>query len=216
MTKEYPVVGIDSAGRRALNGNMNGKYLMLILMLCAVTACGGHHGPVVDRLPAVPRIIEDPPLPVVATPPAIVHPDPRPEMETIANTVTKRASKSLEDCVAEANGQLQDVFFPYDRDEVTPEGVSALRRDAAFLAPVLAEFPQVKLVVEGHCDERGSAEYNLGLGDHRAVRVAAVLGELGVAKERVEIVSYGKESPQCTEASESCWRRNRRAHLVLR
>ncbi len=114
------------------------------------------------------------------------------------------------------NGQLQDVYFPYDRSEITPDGLGTLRRNAEFLAPLLSEFPQVKLVVEGHCDERGSAEYNLGLGDHRAARVAAALRELGVLPDRIEMISYGKEVPQCMEPAESCWRRNRRAHLALR
>ncbi len=79
-----------------------------------------------------------------------------------------------------------------------------------------AEFPQVKVVVEGHCDERGSAEYNLGLGDDRAAKAAGVLRQFGVLPERIEIISYGKEAPQCTEPAETCWRRNRRAHLLLR
>ena len=148
------------------------------------------------------------------------QPDPitpdGPAADTVKSTAPRRTSRSLADYVAEVNGQLQDVFFPYDRSEITPDGLSTLRRNAEFLMPLLSEFPRVKLVVEGHCDERGSAEYNLGLGDHRAARVAAALRELGVLPGRIEIVSYGRESPQCMEPAESCWRQNRRAHLVVR
>jgi len=118
--------------------------------------------------------------------------------------------------VQELNGELKDAFFDYDRAAMREDAVAALREDAALLRPILAEFPQLQVTVEGHCDERGSAEYNLGLGDHRADGAAAVLRGLGVAETRLEIVSYGKERPQCGEERESCWRRNRRAHLVVR
>jgi peptidoglycan-associated lipoprotein len=114
------------------------------------------------------------------------------------------------------NSQLQDVFFDYDRSEPGADAISALRRDAALLGPILAEFPKVKVTVEGHCDERGSAEYNLGLGDHRAQRALEMLTRFGLPAEQMQPVSYGKEAPQCTLAAESCWHLNRRAHLLVR
>jgi peptidoglycan-associated lipoprotein len=118
--------------------------------------------------------------------------------------------------VLELNGELKDAFFDYDRSALSPDAISALRQDAALLLPILAEFPQLKVTIEGHCDERGSAEYNLGLGDHRAGSAAEVLQRFGVPLAHLEIVSYGKERPQCTELKESCWRLNRRAHLLIR
>ena len=157
-------------------------------------------------------------MPAAATVDKQPEPDTlrRPAADTGTSIATTKPSRSLEDYVSEVNGQLQDVFFTYDRSEITPDGFSTLRRNAEFLVPILSEFLQVKLIVEGHCDERGSAEYNLGLGDYRAARVAGVLREFGVLPDRIEIISYGKEAPQCMEPAESCWRRNRRAHLVLR
>jgi peptidoglycan-associated lipoprotein len=116
----------------------------------------------------------------------------------------------------ELNSQMADAFFDYDRSALRPDAISVLRQDAAILLPILAEFPQLKVMVEGHCDERGSAEYNLGLGDHRARGVVEVLQGFGVPLANVEIISYGKERPQCTEPAESCWRLNRRAHLEVR
>ena len=113
------------------------------------------------------------------------------------------------------NGALQDIFFEYDRSDLRPGSLAALEQDAALLAPILRDFPRFTLVIEGHCDERGSAEYNLGLGDHRAARVSEMLRGLGVAASQLRTVSYGKEMPQCIELSESCWQRNRRAHLRL-
>jgi len=118
--------------------------------------------------------------------------------------------------IVQINGELQDAFFDYDRAELRPDGLSTLRQDAGLLIPILRNFPGLTVIVEGHCDERGSAEYNLGLGDHRGARAAEILRGFGVPAERLQRVSYGKERPQCTEPVESCWQRNRRVHLLLR
>ena len=199
---------------------MHVKYPILILMLGACCACGGRRGRVLDHTWTTPHPAGDVPNSMPAA--TVVDKTPAPETlrrsetEAGASIATARPSRSLEIYVKEVNDKLHDVFFTYDRSEITPDGFSALQRDAEFLVPILSELSQVKLVVEGHCDERGSAEYNLGLGDHRAARVAAVLRELGVPPDRIEIVSYGKEAPQCMEPVESCWRRNRRGHLLLR
>jgi len=117
--------------------------------------------------------------------------------------------------ITQVNGELQDIFFEYDRAELRSGGLAVLQQNAALLIPILREFPRFTVLVEGHCDERGSAEYNLGLGDHRAARIAEILSGLGVSAAQLRKVSYGKEMPQCIEASESCWQRNRRAHLRL-
>jgi peptidoglycan-associated lipoprotein len=124
--------------------------------------------------------------------------------------------RGIDQAIVATNANLLDAFFPYDRSELTRDAIDALRNDADILRSLLAEFPQVRIIVEGHCDERGSAEYNLGLGDHRARRAAELLARFGVPAERMQTVSYGKESPQCTEPAESCWSRNRRAHLSVR
>jgi peptidoglycan-associated lipoprotein len=108
---------------------------------------------------------------------------------------------------------LRDAFFDYDRSDARADAIRALEHDAALLGPSLAGFPQLRLRIEGHCDERGSAEYNLALGDRRAASAAEVLRGSGVSRR--EAVSFGKESPQCTEPVESCWRLNRRSHLVV-
>jgi len=112
--------------------------------------------------------------------------------------------------------RLQDAFFDYDRSALRPEALAALEEDARILAPALAGFPQLSIIIEGHCDERRSAEYNIGLGDHRAQRASEVLYQSGIARDRIQVVSYGKEAPQCRESNATCWQRNRRAHVVLR
>jgi peptidoglycan-associated lipoprotein len=109
--------------------------------------------------------------------------------------------------------QSQDAFFDYDMSEIRSDGRDALTRDAALLKQIFQQDPGFSVVVEGHCDERGSAEYNLALGDRRATAAKDFLVQMGVPADRLKTISYGKERPQCTEANEACWQKNRRAHL---
>jgi len=109
--------------------------------------------------------------------------------------------------------QAQDAFFDYDMSEVRADGRDVLTKDAALLKQIFQQDPNFSVVVEGHSDERGSAEYNLALGDRRATAAKDFLVQLGVPADRLKTISYGKERPQCTEASEDCWQKNRRAHL---
>jgi peptidoglycan-associated lipoprotein len=109
--------------------------------------------------------------------------------------------------------QSQDAYFDYDKSDIRNDARDALTRDAGLLKQIFAQDPNFTVVVEGHCDERGSAEYNLALGDKRASAAKDFLVQLGVAGDRIKTISYGKERPQCTEANEECWQKNRRAHL---
>ncbi len=103
-----------------------------------------------------------------------------------------------------------DAFFDYDKSDLRLDGRDALSKTAEFLR----SYAQVKVIIEGHCDERGSTEYNLGLGERRAQAAKNFLVSLGVSADRIETVSYGKERPFCTEHDENCWQQNRRAHFV--
>jgi len=119
------------------------------------------------------------------------------------------AQKSL----AQLNSEqpLGDVYFDLDNAAIKDEGRSALSTNATFLK----RWPSTRITIEGHCDERGTAEYNLGLGERRANAVKAHLVELGVPGDRIVIVSKGKESPFCTEHNEACWQQNRRGHFII-
>jgi peptidoglycan-associated lipoprotein len=128
----------------------------------------------------------------------------------------ERAKPSIDEIISLVERELQDAFFDYDRSDPDPQSVAALRHDADLLRGALPDFPALTVVIEGHCDERGSAEYNLALGARRATGAADLLAEFGWRKNQAQTVSYGKEAPQCTESSEACWHRNRRAHLVVR
>jgi len=106
---------------------------------------------------------------------------------------------------------VKDAFFDFNKADIREDARQALTRTAEFLR----SYPQVKVTIEGHCDERGSTEYNLGLGERRAQAAKNYLISLGIAAGRMETVSWGKERPFCTEHTEQCWQLNRRAHFVM-
>jgi peptidoglycan-associated lipoprotein len=108
-------------------------------------------------------------------------------------------------------GYLQDAYFDYDSYDLRDDARSALATDAEWLK----KFPTIQILIEGHCDERGTNEYNLALGERRANAAKDYLVSLGVDGGRVKTVSYGEERPACTDSEESCWTKNRRAHLVI-
>jgi peptidoglycan-associated lipoprotein len=109
---------------------------------------------------------------------------------------------------------VQDVYFDYDKSDVRGDAREVLNRNVSALKSILADFPSSSIVLEGHCDERGSAEYNLGLGDRRASSVKEFLVQLGIPDNRLKTISYGKERPVCNESDESCWQKNRRVHFA--
>jgi peptidoglycan-associated lipoprotein len=120
------------------------------------------------------------------------------------------AKPSLSDRLS---SDVQDAYFDYDKSDIREDARAVLTRDADALKSILADFPSATIMVEGNCDERGSAEYNMGLGDRRAQAAKDFLVQLGVSGDRLKTISYGKERPVCTESNEACWQKNRRAHF---
>ncbi|MGH9342960.1 MAG: peptidoglycan-associated lipoprotein Pal [Terriglobia bacterium] len=106
---------------------------------------------------------------------------------------------------------VKDAYFDFNKSDVRPDAAQALQSDADFLK----QHPDIKFTIEGHCDERGSEEYNLGLGDRRANAVKNYLVNLGVSGDNITTISYGKDRPFCTDHNEACWQQNRRGHLVF-
>jgi peptidoglycan-associated lipoprotein len=105
---------------------------------------------------------------------------------------------------------VQDIYFDYDKSDIRADQQSSLQADAQFLQ----QHASIRFTIEGHCDERGSTEYNLALGTNRADAVKNALIQAGVGGERIKTISYGKEKPFCTQSNESCWQQNRRGHFV--
>ena len=106
---------------------------------------------------------------------------------------------------------LADVFFDFDQYAIRSDAVPMLEKNAELLK---GTYKDSSVLIEGHCDERGTVEYNLELGKRRALAVKNYLVDLGIEKSRIQIVSYGKERPFCRESEPSCWRENRRGHFV--
>ena len=111
----------------------------------------------------------------------------------------------------EFKANVQDAFFDYDTYDIRSDAQATLAKDASYLV----SHPDVKVVIGGYCDERGSNEYNLALGQNRADAAKNALVTAGVAANRIRVVSYGKEKPFCTESTEECWQQNRRAGFTL-
>ena len=111
----------------------------------------------------------------------------------------------------EFKANVQDIFYAYDAYDVSPEAQGILSKDAAYFN----SHPNVRIVIGGYCDERGSNEYNLALGQNRADAAKSALITAGIAAGRIRVVSYGKEKPFCSESTEACWQQNRRAGFSL-
>ena len=144
-------------------------------------------------------------------------PKPAPEAPPPAPPPSSALQGQVESTVVP--GSVQDfrvnvgdtVHFDYDKYAVTSEDRDLLQRQASWLQ----KYPQVRVTIEGHCDERGTREYNLALGARRANSVKEYLVSLGVSSARMDTISYGKERPICTESNESCWSQNRRGVTTI-
>jgi peptidoglycan-associated lipoprotein len=147
--------------------------------------------------PAAPPAPPPPPPPPAAQPPA-----PLTEEQIFQQTTLEQLN---------AKRVLGDVYFDLDESSVRDDARAILSKNAEYLK----RWSTTRINVEGHCDERGTAEYNLGLGERRANAVKTYLVGLGIAADRVTIVSKGKEAPVCTEGNEACWQQNRRGHFVF-
>jgi peptidoglycan-associated lipoprotein len=143
------------------------------------------------------------PAPVVAAErPAPATPAPR-----YPNAVTRAR-------IDELLARIEDAYFDYDRAALRPDALKALQADSTELRDILKDFPDYKLTIEGHCDERGSAEYNVALGEKRAEAAKDYLVQVGIPSAQLNVISYGKEHSVCEEHDEACWQRNRRIHIV--
>jgi len=110
--------------------------------------------------------------------------------------------------------RLNDALFDYDKATIRPDASTVLKDDVTVIRDILANYPNQKLLIEGNADERGSEEYNLALGDRRARAAQEFLVQMGIPSSQLSLISYGKERPVCTDKTEDCWQRNRRAHVT--
>jgi peptidoglycan-associated lipoprotein len=177
--------------------------LCLVLGLVAA-ACGPKQVAIVQPTPPPPTAPTAPPAPPPPPAPPTAAPTPRALTEE-----ELFAQKSLDQLNKER--PLGDAFFDLDKSTIRDDARAPLTANANWLK----RWTGTRISIEGHCDERGTAEYNLGLGERRANAVKAYLVELGVPGDRITVVSKGKESPFCTEKNEACWQQNRRGHFII-
>src|SRR5438876_539986 len=187
------------------------RAVLPILALAASIALAGCHKKVPQQAiapppPPPPAAPAPPPPPPPPPPPRAAAPAPAPRPPTEEELF---ARKSLDELNREM--PLGDAYFDLDKSDIRADAQSALQKDADWMK----KWTSTRVQVEGHCDERGSAGYNLGLGSRRATSVKDYLVNLGIAASRIDIVSKGKEAPVCTEHNESCWQQNRRGHFIV-
>lgn len=162
----------------------------LIFALTAVmVSCGGGNNKVPDETPVIDTTPPPPPPP----PPPVDTTPPEPEVRTISES------------------EFQTVYFDFDKSNIKPEFAASLENNA----DLMKESMDMIIQIEGHCDERGTVEYNLALGERRALATKNYLVNLGVAPERIEIISYGKERPAMMGHNEAAWSKNRRAEFRI-
>jgi peptidoglycan-associated lipoprotein len=124
--------------------------------------------------------------------------------------------KTTRDRIDVLLGRISDAYFDYNKHSLRPDALKTLEKDSVELRDILKQYPDYKLVVEGHADERGSEEYNLGLGDARATAAKNYLVQVGIPAGQLNVVSYGKDRPVCTQHDEACWQKNRRIHIIAK
>jgi peptidoglycan-associated lipoprotein len=178
------------------------QVLVVAAVAAAITIAGCKRGP-----SAPPPLPPTPPA-APATPP----PAPPPEAPDLAPQLNEydRLKEMASDEI-DRMGLLKDVRFDYDSADIREGDRQVLSENAE----VLKKFDFIRVTIEGHCDERGTVEYNLALGERRARAAHDYLVSLGVAAARLKTVSYGKEVPVCQQSNEDCWQRNRRAHFAV-
>jgi peptidoglycan-associated lipoprotein len=181
-----------------------GLLTFCLVISVGAAACGKKAPETAPPAPPPPAAPAAPPAPPPPPPPATPPPAPKPlsEEEIFAN-------KTLEQLNAER--PLGDVFFDLDESTIRDDARGPLTKNAEWLK----RWSSTRIMVEGHADERGSAEYNIALGDRRANAVRSYLVNLGIPENRITVTSKGKESPFCTESNENCWQQNRRGHFII-
>ncbi|HEX8043132.1 peptidoglycan-associated lipoprotein Pal [Candidatus Deferrimicrobium sp.] len=186
-----------------MKGTRSWKWAVLVLSVAALVAVGCAKKQTVksEGAQGAPGAAAPGEAPVKEAPPPPVKVAPAPPAEAPGVAVTE-----------EKPSQFDDVRFDFDKSEVKEDG----RKTSQVVANYMKKNPKAKLLIEGHCDERGTAEYNMALGERRAAAVMSYLVSLGVSKGALSTVSFGKEKPLDPGHNEEAWAKNRRAHFVLK
>jgi peptidoglycan-associated lipoprotein len=161
-----------------------------------------------------------PPAPAAATPTARATPAPAPVRQVARQTpppatpVSRVPDAKTQARIDELLARIQDAYFDYNKHELRPDALTTLESDSKELRDIIVQYPSYKLTIEGYCDERGSDEYNMALGDARAKAAKDYLVGVGIPSDQLRVISYGREKQVCDEHNEACWQKNRRIHIL--
>ncbi|WP_321476925.1 OmpA family protein [uncultured Paludibaculum sp.] len=161
--------------------------------------------------PPAPTVAPTAPAPTRAATPA---PAAAEQPRQVAKEASRMPDAATKLQIQDLLNKIQDAYFDFARHTLRPDAETALRANAKTLSEIIQQYPDFRLTVEGYCDERGSDEFNMALGDARAKQAKDYLVSLGLPGAQLKTVSYGKEKPVCTEHDENCWQKNRRAHVT--
>lgn len=188
---------------------MNHSHKLMIAAIASVALIGAG---------CAKKVAVRAPQPAPAPAAAVSTPAPAPAPVRAAAAAPAQASRypsaATRARIDQLLARIEDAYFDYDATTIRPDAVKALQTDSAALRDILAQYPDYKLTIQGHCDERGSAEYNLALGDKRAEAAKDFLVTAGIPAAQLNLISYGKERPVCAEHDEDCWQKNRHVHIV--
>jgi peptidoglycan-associated lipoprotein len=191
------------------------KHLLAFLGVAVLFTAACHKAAPIsanNNVPPAPVPAAAPAPRPAATQPQPVAQTPRPTQNDTARPAAMTAQER--ETLNQSLAHLSDALFDYDKASIRPDASTTLSSDVSVVKKILSNYPTQKLLVEGDTDERGSAEYNLALGDKRAHAAESFLVSQGIPQNQLTVVSYGKERPVCEDHDESCWQKNRRAHIT--
>jgi peptidoglycan-associated lipoprotein len=193
---------------------INSRILIPIAAALILAAAGCAKKPVAKNTPPAPQAA---PQAAPSTPQQA--PSQRPAAQPQQQTASSNTTPRYPDAATRARidqllARIEDAYFDYNQHTLRPDAMKALQSDSSELRDIIVQYPNYKLTIEGHCDERGSEAYNLALGDARAKAAKDYLVQVGISTNQLAVVSYGKDKPICDEHDEACWQKNRRIHIV--
>lgn len=193
---------------------MRQRILMPLILAGMLSIAACHKTVPVASTPPAPapaRTATTAPVPATAPRAAAVNVRPsQPVQSPRSATMTPQERATLTERLA----RLEDALFDYNQASIRSDATTVLKDNVGVIRDILANYPSQKLVIEGNADERGSSEYNLALGDKRARAAEEFLTAMGIPDAQLTVISYGKDHPVCTDQTEACWQKNRRAHIT--
>ena len=189
----------------------NSPRLILVAIAAAAVMAAGCAKKKVAAAPPTPPVASTPSTPQAEAP---SRPAERTTPREAASEAPRQPNAATRARIDELLARIEDAYFDYDKHALRPDAITALQSDSTELRDILKDYPTYKLTIQGYCDERGSEEYNMALGDQRARAAKDYLTQVGIPADQLSVVSFGKEHPVCTDHDEACWQKNRRIHIV--